>query len=552
MPVRIRKVLLIGLVLLLTLSSGCSADEVWTDAVFFKEITVDNLIAAVGRTATYVVAASDAPALIKAQADIVVVGNADDEIQLAITTVNTSGGGKVYLTEGLYPISDTINLCSNITLQGAGKHLTKLRLNDNTAHTILYLNNVSRITISDIEIDGNKDNNTWNSGGGYEWGQNGILNRYGGSEIIIRDSYIHDTWTMGIMFASTQNSFVVDNIFKNCPLCGLELAGANNTIVKGNLFVDCGQTAAGPSGAQAAFESYNMLNSVFSNNILVNSAFYAFLARNGMYNSIVANNIIYGAIVGITAQGATDPFSQNIIEGNVIKASNTGIKIEGSATAQYNIISNNLFVPIEIGQYFTNYGIELGAQSSYNKIVNNSFHTVRGYVLYLHGTGHNLVANNSIVDCAWDSSPDAAGIYLESTEQNNKVIGNYIFNSTDAMKYGIIEAVGATNNVFEGNFIQGWATSPATFEGTNTVVRSNQGYISENSSKATMVNGNSSLTVNHGLSANATAVQLTGTHAEVKDCIVTNITSTQFTITASSNVTANRDIYWRATVGEGN
>jgi len=70
--------------------------------------------------------------------------------------------------------------------------------------------------------------------------------------------------------------------------------------------------------------------------------------------------------------------------------------------------------------------------------------------------------------------------------------------------------------------------------------------IQRNRGTATIPNGSSSVVVNHGLAGTPSVVKLTGTHSEVKDCWVTNVTSTQFTINAPAAVSADRDVYWQA------
>ena len=80
-----------------------------------KKIKWSNI--AKGRTATYVVAASNAPANVKAQADYVCDGVDDQvEIQAAIDALRGIWGC-IYLTDGLYKISDTIILYSGIGLK---------------------------------------------------------------------------------------------------------------------------------------------------------------------------------------------------------------------------------------------------------------------------------------------------------------------------------------------------------------------------------------------------------------------------------------------------
>lgn len=88
-----------------------------------------------GQTYYALVASSSAPAVIKEKADFVCDGTTDDiEIQAAIDTAKTQGGGVVQLTAGLYNISSTLNITGNtdednpdtITLRGVGQHATRL------------------------------------------------------------------------------------------------------------------------------------------------------------------------------------------------------------------------------------------------------------------------------------------------------------------------------------------------------------------------------------------------------------------------------------------
>jgi len=108
---------------------------------------------------------------------------------------------------------------------------------------------------------------------------------------------------------------------------------------------------------------------------------------------------------------------------------------------------------------------------------------------------------------------------------------------------GTIEGCLAYYNQFNDN---DWgAVSPSP---SGVKMFSNKGYTTENSGVATIPNGSSSVVVNHGLAAAPSVVKLTGTHSEVANCWVTNVTSTQFTINAPAAVTADRDVYWQAEV----
>jgi len=74
------------------------------------------------------------------------------------------------------------------------------------------------------------------------------------------------------------------------------------------------------------------------------------------------------------------------------------------------------------------------------------------------------------------------------------------------------------------------------------------GALFENDGSATIANGNTSVTVNHGLVTTPTNIQVTGTHSEVKDAYVTNVGATSFDIMVGSAVSANRTVYWKATI----
>jgi len=83
------------------------------------------------RTATYIVASSDAPTHVKAEADYVCNGVNDEvEIQAAIDSLPAEphGGGHVHLSAGTFNIYDTIYLRRRLRLSGAGLGVTFLKL----------------------------------------------------------------------------------------------------------------------------------------------------------------------------------------------------------------------------------------------------------------------------------------------------------------------------------------------------------------------------------------------------------------------------------------
>jgi hypothetical protein len=114
-----------------------------------------------------VIAASDAPANVKAQADYVCDGVSDNvQIQAALDILESDPyGGIVQLTNGLFNISDTILIPdrSYITLCGFGATSTNVYLSDNTNKPMIAKrtpgNLKYRDRIMDLELQGNSTNN---------------------------------------------------------------------------------------------------------------------------------------------------------------------------------------------------------------------------------------------------------------------------------------------------------------------------------------------------------------------------------------------------------
>lgn len=63
---------------------------------------------------------------------------------------------------------------------------------------------------------------------------------------------------------------------------------------------------------------------------------------------------------------------------------------------------------------------------------------------------------------------------------------------------------------------------------------------------ATILSGQTSIVVTHGLAKTPICVIVTGTNTEVKSCWVANVGATQFTIFVSNATSGNRVVYWQA------
>ena len=140
-----------------------------TDLTFSGDtLTATGIDAPTGRTATYVIAASDATATEKAQADITCIDTTEDEFATALNALNTIGGGTLQLTTGTYTfnkLDDTKALAipANIIIQGQGYNTVLKLANTQNITCFLYII-THNVTLMNLRIDCNGLNQTSGAG----------------------------------------------------------------------------------------------------------------------------------------------------------------------------------------------------------------------------------------------------------------------------------------------------------------------------------------------------------------------------------------------------
>ncbi len=335
----------------------------------------DCITEANGMTATYVVAANDSPARIKAIADYVADGTDDQvEINAALTA---GAGGKVYLAEGTYTVGATILVPNDTTLEGAGEgtvvELDQLGGND---YIIENADTVSGtgVRIQHLTLDGRDDLNTSGFFGGILFtavGSDGITKRHGG--------------------------YVADTFIRNVRGVGIHLIGSANTIVKGNtIYSDTLTQAINLAGAN---------HNVITENILRGGASLgAGILNQYAHNNTIADNKIQRFQIGISLSSAWP--SYNSVTGNtVIDSSGYGIALVGvfdTQPANNNTIAHNKI------------------QDSGGGTANNG--------IYLQHADYNSIVGNTITDTACTSSCDA--VRIVSISRKNHLEGNRFSGST--------------------------------------------------------------------------------------------------------------------------
>ena len=354
---------------------------------------------------------------------------------------------------------------------------------------------------------------------------------------------------------------------------GIHLWECENVDVRNCFSYENGRHGFGGSGNQKC---------KWIGNCAIDNADQGFWFRN-LVNCLITNNHAIctdgSAEIGIQLAKVTDETTgtarNNAIVGNVVvgfKDSTYGLGIHLHSHVENTTVKSNVVEDCRVGAKLVN--------AHYTDIIANRFaNNTEGDILDTDGSSTSVkIADNYCINCQKTS--------IETCCKYGKIVGNYIKNpgngtndtyygiyyrdryyvdiknntidsdATNKPRYGIyLSGDWAHHVIVKYNRIFGYATTAigksATFGSSGSggnEISNNEGYVTENSGSATISNGNTSVTVSHGLVSTPSNIQLTGTHSEVKDAYVTNVGSTSFEIHVDSAVSADRTVYWKARV----
>jgi hypothetical protein len=434
--------------------------------------------------------------------DLQMVTGADAStvIQSAINAL--TNGGRIFIKTGLYLIYSPIELKSNVDIYGEGWS-TILKLADNRPnsipenwvdHCVLWHESgaIENITIKDLQIDGNKANQAFGNI------NHGIACIYIGNteesqNVKIINCYVHDHLQFGIEFDygpyhdyKVLYCKVINNNYNDISfICG------NNEVY---LCEAIGNTVGGNTGDMGI-------------------AVYSW--GSGSIHHI---NIVDNVVLTMTGAGSSGEY-------------HCGIRLETGA--QYCLVQGNII-----------YNNKIGIQTHPNSL---GYHTIVDNVIYLRDFSGELrgilieddysqVRNNYIVGHLKLAYEEFA-LMSESTANNNTYTNNYIRNC----RYGFW--LKGDNEVIEqNNFIN--CNTPIGFhpDASGYIIKSNVGYVSENSGTAT-ISASTSVVVTHGLAGTPNVVTVTPRSTGYGTFAVTARTSTTFTITVTTSGTYTFDWY---------
>ena len=335
-------------------------------------------------------------------ADCIVAKSGGDYTSIQAALDN--GEKNIFIKKGTYEISSPITIMSSgVTIKGESHTNTIIKLaNGANCHGIVIgdgYTNLYDIIIEDIQIDGNKVNNTGSLYGIYLYGAAPSQT----TEIFdstIRNCVIKDFTEIGIATSYVENILISDNLITGNPY-GLWLANDKSDRIIGNIIRD--NTTTGLYLADVKWVT------VSANNIKNNTSYEIYIT-GGEQNTISGNSL--GGPGNATAIYATS-CSDITITGNQIFGSTTnGIHIDGSAG---NVVSGNTLDTVAYG----NYGIYL--QSSHENIVIGNHVRLFTHGIFLASADKNIILGNRARD------NNGYGINISDTTcDDNLIVKNYL------------------------------------------------------------------------------------------------------------------------------
>lgn len=512
-----------------------------------------------------------APAGSSYNADYYTDGTADEvQINAAITAVDTAGGGKVLLTEGTFTVAAAIILASDVALEGQGQIATYIKcetagIDVIQVHGADVDNFIIGVTLCDFRIqtaDGvasealsikyaklnnfeniqiyNFDSHGIHIQGSYDNNYRGIYVENCGKVSTSRAA----VYLENLADANVNNESFVQLHVEPWEYCALHLGADNGSYnTHKNRFNNCKFHGDETTIAIIVEGDQNIFN-----NINIEKTGIAVTAVQ--LTSTAQGNIFQGILVDGEVGLAFDiDGPANIVDSVFMAASVVnGIDVSGNE----NIISN----------------ISLIGLSGWGITVSSNDCKLQNIDMYAGTVGVTLSGDRNILNAAAFNTLSDSGIVLSGSE--NVLTGVSPFWVGSGGNEACV-VTGDENHIFGGKF-NGSSNKTITFasgadnnrvfgaqvgkaitdSGTGNRFVGIQGYITENSGTATLVNGQTSIAVNHGLAVTPVAGDIMVTPIEawgsMTEFYIDTYTSTQFTINADQDPGQDVDFCWKAIV----
>lgn len=354
------------------------------------------------------VAASNAPAWIRAIANYVCDGT-DDDVQIN-AAINSTGAGRVYLSSGTFTIGATITLQNYIKLEGQGNNTIITPKSGFTDH-MMTVSGKTGITLANFKIDGNKTNQTFTT-----FDAKSLIYIYNSSFSSVENVFLYNGIAAGIQYkgnaaqytglsirgcklSTLHNGIVLGTYGEYCRITdcvintisqnGISVAGAGNVSVTNSQATQCSISGLWVDGNGTNPTKITVSNSHFNHNSL------GIVLKLVSRVSIMNCNAIANTQEGIKFLGSSYcSVIGGIVGANSASSHNTydEIKLQvDTATA----CTNNIIQGVTIDSYVSN----PKAKYSINEDTGNN------YNLFAHNTGRigqtggiNKIGANSVLD----------------------------------------------------------------------------------------------------------------------------------------------------------
>ena len=399
-----------------------------------------------------------------------------DDTSSIKNAIDSANNCSIIFPKGVYIVSSTINLKSNIKLTG-NKAIIKSKSNLDESQniaTMFLINTLVNVSIENIEFDGNKSNQPIEDSAIHSYRCFRIINseniniknnnfhdfkhkaidvfssdnKYTSKGIIglnIESNIFKDVWSACTITESTSKDILFsNNIVENCQEHGFTTyPGCSYVRVLGNSFKNVGLRTMNQPPAHGLYNYGSGIRlletkySVVSNNIVENPRYYGIRVTTNEPISYqkseyvtVSNNIIYGGErLGDSGNGLDIIGNNIIVNSNIIKdfkalATTSGIIAQGEEIV---LNSNTIENCNECG---------IAIKGNKNNVSNNIINNITKWGIQLGGTNPLTKSNvsNNIIS---STSTTERGIYVQSNATELFLVGNNFQNITnDIVNFG--------------------------------------------------------------------------------------------------------------------
>lgn len=423
-------------------------------------------------------------------------GTTDDTTAIQNALDAAAGSGEVFLPAGTYSFTG-LTIQSGTTLRGAGMNATKLVLAASADSDGIRTTNTdpdtddpdTDIVIRDLELDGNRLNQT--VGGGGLWSSpHGPVDSFtagirivNGSRVLIENVYAHDWTGYGVEIKATTKSVVRGCWFENAGDDGISVSdgGLSGSSYSEDIIVsDClswgnGHDNAGSgSGFEVddgpkwvSFVNCHAFDTEVGFDVHTHDDYSApqyILIADCLVHDTTSNGIVLasGPITGGTGDELTR-LTDIWIRDTVLADVGGGLSLQGTTPAAKRLSIQNVSV-------FNSGALGIRLSGATESVVEGCYvNGTEDHGILLQDTASdNRIVNCMVIDAGDGAATFKRGIQITSGSDDNFVMGctTRIVNASN-MQFGFrINASDCDNNVVVGNDFRGGGYSDA---GTGTV-----------------------------------------------------------------------------------